>query len=169
MIPVLPTPVVTYRALTPEPVNRLPETPEAFADADEDLRPLTGNWVDIMDKEVQEGTAIVSTAPEVAWAVGAPTVAASTVTTAVTVALSAPATTPEVSLAGTQPDTPTVIASTPDASQPEPGTAPTASGGSISGPSEVVAAPPSLSVSTSQTDSCPELRYSDIAYAVRLS
>ena len=39
VIPVMPTPMVTYRAQTLEPENRLPETPEAFADADEDLRP----------------------------------------------------------------------------------------------------------------------------------
>ena len=70
---------------------------------------------------------------------------------------------------GTQSDTPTVIASTPDASQLESGTAPTAPDGSISGPPVTAAVPPSLSASTSQMDMRPELRYSDIAYAVRLS
>ena len=169
VIPVVPTPVVTYRALTPEPENRLPETPEQFADGDEDLRPLEGRWVDIVDREIQEGTAVISTAPEVTWAVGAPTVAASTVTTVVTMALNAPTTVTEVSQVGIRSDSPTVIASTPGASQPESGLAPIAPVGSTSGPLAAVAAPPLLSATPSQTDLRPVLRFSDIAYAVRLS
>jgi len=100
MIQVLPTPLVTYHAQTPEPVNRFPETPEAFADADEDLCPLTGSWTDIIDREEREGTAVTSFAPAVTWALGAPTAATSTASTTATMALSAPIPTPVLDLAG---------------------------------------------------------------------
>jgi len=66
-------------------------------------------------------------------------------------------------------DSPIVVASTPDASQPESGAVLTTPTGPDPGPLVTVTAPPPLSVSASQTDARPELRYSDIAYAVRLS
>ena len=162
----MPTPLVTYRAQTPEPDNRLPETSEAFVDADEDLRPLTGNWVDIMDQEIQEGTAVTSTAPEVTWALGAPTAAASTVMTTATMALSAPIPTPVLDLAGDRSASPTVIASTPGTSQPELA-APTTTAPETAAPPE--AAPLASTASIASTDTRPVLRYSDIAYTVRLS
>ena len=54
-------------------------------------------------------------------------------------------------------------------SQPETGLASIAPVGLTSDSLATVTAPPSLSASTSQTDLRPVLRYSDIAYAVRLS
>jgi len=84
-------------------------------------------------------------------------------------ALSAPTTISEVSQVGMQPDSPTVIASTPGASQPESGLAPIVPTVTTSGPPVAVAAPPLLSTAPSQTDTRPVLRFSDIAYAVRLA
>jgi len=156
-----PAPVVQYRAETPEPVNRLPETPDQFADADEDLRPLTGRWVDIMDQE-RAGTAVTLTAPMASWAIGAPMAAASVSQTAVvTSAQSAPIPQPVLDVVGERTASPTVIASTPGASQPEIVDVTVASSGSVT----ALAA----TTTTSQTDSHPVLRFSDIAYAVRLS
>ena len=101
MIAVPTPPIVEYRAETPEPTNRMPETPEVFQDADEDFRPLTGSWVEIMDQEMQEGTAVTSTAPIATWASDTP-VAASPVfpTATTTTALSAPISMPVLDLAG---------------------------------------------------------------------
>lgn len=157
-----PAPVVQYRAETPEPVNRLPETPEQFADADEDLRPLTRSLVDIMDQEEQAGTAVTSTAPVVSWAVGAPTVAATIPpTTTVTSAQGAPTPEPILDVVGERTVSPTVVASTPGASQPETVDVTVASSG--------VATALAATTITSQTNSRPVLRFSDIAYAIRLS
>jgi len=72
-------------------------------------------------------------------------------------------------MTGEQPDSPTVIASTPGASQPETGIASVAPVEVTSDSLTTVTAPPPLSTSASQTDLRPVLRYSDIAYAVRLS
>jgi len=148
----------------------MPETQEVFQSTDEDLRPLaSGSWVDVVDHEVQEGTAVLSSAPPVTWAIGAPVVAMTiSATTATTVvSLSIPTTVLEA-MEGMS-DSPTIIASTPDASQPEPGVASTMLTGPISGPFATVTAPPPLTVSASQTDLRPVLRFSDIAYAVRLA
>ena len=54
-IPVPPTPLVTYRAPTPplEDSQLFSSQPESsqFTDADEDFRPLTGRWSDIVEEE----------------------------------------------------------------------------------------------------------------------
>jgi len=68
----------------------MPETPEVFQNTDEDLRPLaSGSWVNIVDQEVQEGTAGISSAPPVTWAVGAPMVNVTISTTTATTVVSA--------------------------------------------------------------------------------
>jgi len=65
-IPVPPTPLVTYRAPTPplEDSQLFSSQPESsqFADADEDFRPLTGRWSDIVEEEerAMAATAAVS-------------------------------------------------------------------------------------------------------------
>jgi len=148
----------------------MPETPEVFQNTDEDLRPLaSGSWVDIVDREVREGTAVVSSAPPATWAIGAPIVAATISTTTATMVVSASIPTTVLEVMEETSDSPTVIASTPGASQPESGVASTTPIGPVSGPLKTTAAPPPLTVSASQTDLRPVLRYSDIAYAVRLS
>jgi len=163
----VPTPPpVQYRAATPENVNRMPETQDVFQDADEDLRPLASeSYVDIVDSEVREGTAVTSSALPVTWAIGAPMVAATISTTTATTVVGVSIPTTVLEIIGESSDSPTVIASTPDASQPESVAASTASAGPTSGPIATVTAPPLLTASVSQTDT----RYSDIAYAVRLS
>jgi len=57
------TPIVEFRAETPtvldptsEPGNRLPLT-DVFQDTDEDLRPLTGFWAEIIEREEREAAA----------------------------------------------------------------------------------------------------------------
>jgi len=117
VIAVPPLPMVEYRAETPELTNRLPEMPEPFQDADEDLCPLTGSWVEIMDQEERQGTAVISTAPVATWASDTP-VAASPVfpTASTTTALSAPILTPVLDITGKLSVSPTAIASTPGAS-----------------------------------------------------
>ena len=169
MIPVLSPPIVEYWTETPELANRMPEMPDVFHDADEDLRPLTESWAEIMDQNMREGTAVTSTAPVAAWASGTP-VAASTVpsTVTTTAALGAPIPTPVLDLAGERPASPTVIASTPGASQPELVTTSIALVTSAAA-SSAVAFAPIAAASMSQTDTHPVLRFSDIAYTVRLS
>jgi len=158
-IAVPPPPRVVYRAETPEPDNRLPETPDAFQDADEDLCPLTGSWVEIMDQEMRDGTAVTSMALLVIWASDAPIVAPpvpSTVTA--TAAQGVPIPTPQLDLAGERPVSPTIIASTPGASQPDSVTtsmAPVASAAT----SLTVASASTATASTSQMDTHPVLRY----------
>ena len=148
----------------------MPETPEVFQNADEDLRPLaSGSWVDIVDREVREGTAVTSSAPPATWAIGAPIAAATISTTAATTVVGTSIPTMVLEIIGEPSDSPTIIALTPDASQPESVAASTASAGPTSGPIATVTAPPPLTASVSQTDTRPVLRYSDIAYAVRLS
>ena len=55
VIQVSPTPIVTYRAPTPplEDSQLFSSQPESsqFAGADEDFRPLTGRWSDIVEEE----------------------------------------------------------------------------------------------------------------------
>jgi len=98
----VPTPpLVEYRAETPEPTKCLLEMPDAFQDADEDLRPLTGSWVEIIDQEMRDGTAVTSTAPIVTWALDAPVTASRGFPTAgTTTALSVPIPTPVLDLTG---------------------------------------------------------------------
>jgi len=78
-----------------------------------------------------------------------------------TLALSAPIPIPVLDITGERAASPTVIASAPGASQPETTVATVAPPGTTSAPA--------ATASTSQTDSRPVLRFSDIAYAVRLS
>jgi len=60
-IPVTPTPIVEYRAPTPplEDSQLFLSQPESsqFTDADEDYRPLTGRWSDIVEQEEQASAA----------------------------------------------------------------------------------------------------------------
>ena len=42
--------------------NRFPSTPDPFLDADEDFRPLTASWGDIMEQEDRAATTAVPTA-----------------------------------------------------------------------------------------------------------
>jgi len=144
------------------------ETQDIFGDADEDLRPLANrSWADIVDQEMREGTAVTSTAPMVTWVLGTPTVAVPISTTAVTLAVGASIPTTVLEMSGDPPASPTIIATTPDASQSEPA-APAAPMETASGTTAIAIAPP-VDASASETDTRPILRYSDIAYAVRLS
>jgi len=148
----------------------MPETQDIFWEAGEDLRPLaSGCWVDIVDREVREGTAVTPSAPLATWAIGAPVVAVSISTTATATVVGASIPTTVLEMTGELSASPTVIASTPDASQPELGAASTASTEPIPGSAATITAPPPLTGSVSQTDTRPVPRYSDIAYAVRLS
>ena len=60
-IPVPPTPLVVYRAPTPplEDSQLFSSQPESsqFSNADEDFRPLTGRWSDIVEEE-ERATAV---------------------------------------------------------------------------------------------------------------
>ena len=163
-------PLVQYRVEAPENANRMPETQDIFRVADEDLRPpASGSWVDIVDREVREGTAVTSSAPLTTWAIGAPIVAASISTTAATTVVGASIPTTVLEMTEEPSASPTVIASTPDGSQPELVAASTASTEPTSGSTATTTAPPLLTASVSQIGTRPVLRYSDIAYAVRLS
>ena len=161
---------VQYRAATPEGENRMPETPDVLPNIDEDLRPRSSeSWAEIVDREVREGTAVISSAPPATWAIGAPVVAATISATTTTPVVGASIPTTVLEAMEEQSDSPTVVASTPDASQPESGAVQTTPIGPGPGPLATVTAPPPLSTSASRTDTRPELRYSDIAYAVRLA
>jgi len=100
----------------------MPETQEIFQNVDEDLRPLaSGSWEEIVDREVREGTAIVSSTPPATWAIGAPMIAATIPTTTTTTVVGASIPTTVLEVMEETSDSPTVIASTPGASQPESG------------------------------------------------
>ena len=71
-IPVPPTPLVTYRAPTPplEDSQLFSSQPESsqFADTDEDFRPLTGRWSDIVEEEERATVAAAAAAVSAALA-----------------------------------------------------------------------------------------------------
>jgi len=115
-----------------------------------------------MDQEERSGTAVTSAASTVSWVVDAPVAASLVFPTIVTTsATSAPIPIPVLDIAGERTVSPTVIASTPDTSQPETAVATVVLAGTTSAPA--------VTASTSQMDSHHVLRFSDIAFAVRLS
>jgi len=71
-IPVPPTPLVVYRAPTPplEDSQLFSSQPESsqFANADEDFRPLTGRWSDIVEEEERATVAAAAAAVSAALA-----------------------------------------------------------------------------------------------------
>jgi len=114
-----------------------------------------------VDQEERAGTAVTSAGPVVSWAIDAPIAASPVFQTVVTTsAPSAPIPIPVLDITGERAASPTVIASTPGASQLETAVATVALPGTTS--------MPAMTASTSQMDSRPVLHFLDIAYAVRL-
>jgi len=178
----------------PESGNRLPETPDIYGDADEDLRPLSGTWAEIVERE--ERAAAASTAPLPVVTV-APTTSvtsslatpANVVTTSVmTTAISPPIMSTAVttasgleSVAGVPPIVVTAIvaASSVTTSVIDAPVSAMVTDVAVDRPTTTALMPtsatgadssrPSASATAPQVDNRPILRFADIAYTVRLT
>ena len=164
-----PQPSVEFRVETPavldtpmEQGNRFPSTPDPFLDTDEDFRPLTVSWGDIMEQEDRAAIAAVPTVmtvpdmPVMTTVVPATTSAPTTTTMSVatTVATSGtPAPTPPIPLpvAEISANSPTVVSTVlPPATR-------------------ATLRSPTAGTSATAPSTRPLLRFADVAYAVRLT